>query len=358
MRKNIVAFIIFFLTAFTKVRLSSGDFEKEMFECGAIFEKYEHSQKQVIGKIEYGAYSDFLKMARKKFIIPGLYESFVPQGITFCEEKRSFMISGYSEGGGAAYIISVDNTSGRINGEYKIIKTDGSEFTGHSGGIASYGEYVYISDGNFLYYIPSDEFIRGKKTAVIKGEIRLPSAASYISTYGGYIWAGNFYHKTFAKNYDAAAVDKYNKLYRTVIVAYRFDAAYEGGIRTDTDGIEDTAVPFAAMCGPSEVQGVAFLKNGEVHISTSYGRNSVSMQRLYEYPLKRRCDSMIKIGTRDVPVWFLNNDSLKSAVSSFPMSEGVVCRDGKVYIVFESGAKKYRNTSTDPTDCVWEMKWK
>lgn len=357
MKKSFFVLLIFCLTAFSRIRLSAGHDKTDSYECSTLFAKYRHTQMAVVNWSGYGAYRPFLKMAEKKFVIPGLCESFVPQGITFCESLDSFMLSGYSDDGGAAHILTVDYTSGRINGEHKILKGDGSEFTGHSGGIAAYGRYVYIADGYFLYYIPVEKFSGGSDEVAIEGEIRLPCAASYISTYGGYMWAGNFYHKSFAKNYDVSVYDKYNKLYRTVIAGYRFDDSYEGAIRTDTDGIENTAVPFVAMCAPSEVQGLAFLSSGDVHLSSSYGRTVMSMQRLYEFPLKRKCDAVIKLGGKDVPVWFLNDDSMKRAVTTFPMSEGAVHRNGRVYIVFESAAKKYRDTALDPTDCVWEMKW-
>lgn len=357
MKKTFFALFTMFFLPFSKVEVSDNCDKREAYRS-SIFSDYDHSQKSVVNWNGYGAYRSFLKMAEKKFVVPGLSESFVPQGIAFCESMNSFMLSGYADDGGAAYIITVDYNSGRINGDYKILNTDGTDFTGHSGGIAVYGRYVYVADGYFLYYISTQKFTSGTNEIEIDGIIRLPCAASFISIYDGYLWAGNFYHRSFAKNYDVSLYDKYNRVYRSIILGYRFNSEYEGAIRLDDDKIESTAVPYVALCAPSEVQGIAFLSNGDVHLSTSYGRTVMSMQRLYDYPLKHKCDRVVKIGGRDLPVWFLNDDLLKRAITTFPMSEGVVHRDGKIYIVFESGAKKYRSNALDPTDCVWEMRWK
>ena len=356
--RKIFALILFFITVFARTEVLENDDKRQELKCATLFVKYKHTQKSVANFNGYTAYKPFIKIAERSFVIPGLDESFVPQGIAFSESINSFMISGYCDKGGAAHILTVDYSSGRINGEYKILKNDGTDFTGHCGGIAVYGRYVYIVDGNNLYYIESQKFIcKGSGKVLIDGGIKLPCAASYISVYDGYLWAGNFYHKSFAANYDISVFDKYNKLYRAAIVGYRFNNLYDGLIRTDKDTVENTAIPFVVLCAPGQVQGLAFLSNGDVHLSSSYGRNVMSMQRLYEYPLKKECDAMIKIGRKEVPAWFLNDDFLKRSVTTFPMSEGVVSRNGKIYIIFESGAKKYRDTATDATDCVWEMKW-
>ena len=179
MRKKFFVLTFFCAVAFSRLELSAGSENAGVLECGALFGKYTHTQRGVVSWNGYGAYRPFLNLAEKRFIIPGLCESFVPQGITFCESINSFMLSGYSDDGGAAHIITIGFTSGRINGEHKILKSDGSDFTGHSGGITSYGRYVYIADGYTLYYIPVENFTGGSGKVTISGEIRLPVAASY-----------------------------------------------------------------------------------------------------------------------------------------------------------------------------------
>ena len=343
---------------FYRIRIYDASSCKEYMPCYALWSKYKHTQKSVVSWNGYSAYRLFLNISEKKFIIPGLEEGFVPQGITFCEALNSFMISGYSSDGGAAFIITVDSVSGRINGEYEIRKSNGDVFTGHSGGIAVYGKYVYITDGYKLYYAPASGFNSGSSVIVISGEICLPASASFLSSYDGYLWAGNFYHRSLTGKYDRTSEDKYGNKFHTLIVGYRFDSSAEGGIRCISDGVACTAVPYLGIYAPDEVQGAAFLDSGGMHLSCSYGRTAMSMQLLYRYPLERKNDSSEVLGGKSIPVWFLNNDTLVRAVSTLPMSEGAVSRDGKVYVVFESAAKKYYDTALDPTDCVWEIDWK
>lgn len=320
--------------------------------------KNKYSQKRAAPYDDYKMYNSFTSIAKKTFIIPGLNEGFVPQGLTFCESLNSFMISGYSSLTGEAYIITINAANGKMNGEYKIIKKDGNVFCGHNGGIASYGKNIYITDGYMLCCISLHDFNTSSQSVNIKDEILLPSSASYISIYDGYLWAGNFYHKSFGNKYDFSAVDKYEKEYRTVIFAYRLDNSYNCGLRTYKDTYPKMAEPYLAIYAPNEVQGLAFSENGDIHLSCSYGRYVMSSQLLYKYPPKKECTATINLGNKNIPAWFLNNDSLINAVYAQPMSEGVVIRNGKTYIIFESAAKKYVSTALNPTDCVWELKWK
>lgn len=343
---------------FFGVRLYDASYIKKYEKCTSAWNKYKHSQKSVAHWNNYGAYRSFMYVAEEKFVIPGLEDGFVPQGITFCESLNSFMLSGYSSRGGAAYIITVNASSGRINGEYEIRKSDGSVFCGHSGGIAAYGKNIYITDGYILYYISLREFTSSASSVTINGEILLPSSASFISAYDGYLWAGNFYHKSLGSKYDFRASDGCGNEYRTLIVGYRFDGTESCGIRTLKDYMTDTAEPYVAVYAPDEVQGIAFTDFGEIHLSCSYGRRIMSSQFLYKYPLKRDCDSYITLCRKRIPAWFLNNDRLIDVIYSYPMSEGAVSRNGRVYVIFESASEKYIETALDPTDCVWSIDWR
>lgn len=355
--KNFAAVLTALCVLAPRVALDDSASVRTAAQTGILGAKYFHTQKSVVSWSGYSAYRAFMRCGEKSFVIPGLDEGFVPQGLTFCEVKNSFMLSGYNADGGAAYILTVNADSGRMNGEYKILKSDGTDFTGHSGGIVSFGRYVYLTDGYFLYYIPQIALSGGSKNIRIEGEIRLPVSASFITVFDGYLWAGNFYHKSYANNFDVSVKDGYGKQYRTLIAAYRLDAKKRGGIRTSDERGTREAVIYAALAAPDEVQGAAFLPNGDVHLSCSYGRGVMSSQFLYSYPLKEECDGVVSVGKRVVPLWFLNNDRIKRSLSAPPMSEGVVFKNGRSYVIFESAAQKYRDTAMDPTDCVWAVNW-
>jgi len=44
---------------------------------------------------------------------------------------------------------------------------------------------------------------------------------------------------------------------------------------------------------------------------------------------------------KEVPLYYLDSANLTRRVDMPPMSEEVVCRDGKVYVLFESACTKY-----------------
>ena len=126
--RKFFALMLFFITVFARTEVLENDDKRQELKCGTLFVKYKHTQKSVANFNGYTAYKPFIKIAERSFVIPGLDESFVPQGIAFSESINSFMISGYCDKGGAAHILTVDYSSGRINGEYKILKSDGFFF--------------------------------------------------------------------------------------------------------------------------------------------------------------------------------------------------------------------------------------
>jgi hypothetical protein len=57
-----------------------------------------------------------------------------------------------------------------------------------------------------------------------------------------------------------------------------------------------------------------------------------------------------------VYVFFLHGKLGCEKVQAPPMTEGLAYADGKLYILFESGADKYANGGgKDPTENVWTM---
>lgn len=76
---------------------------------------------------------------------------------------------------------------------------------------------------------------------------------------------------------------------------------------------------------PSKVQGVAFSENGEVYLSTSYGRRKSSYIKRYK-----------SIGDMSK-----NVENYEEKIELPPCSEGIVYLENKLYVLFESAGKKY-----------------
>ena len=93
-----------------------------------------------------------------------------------------------------------------------------------------------------------------------------------------------------------------------------------------------------------------------VALSQSYGRGNGSKFHLYENPMGTEAHSQVDINGKSVPLYFLDSKTPSKSISAPPMSEGLAAMDGKLYILFESGADKYANDGgTDPTENVWIM---
>ena len=56
-----------------------------------------------------------------------------------------------------------------------------------------------------------------------------------------------------------------------------------------------------------------------------------------------------------VPVWYLDSGELEEKITTLPMSEGVAYMKNRLYVLYESGAEKYRGDGKLPTDRVWTV---
>ena len=64
-------------------------------------------------------FADFLGRAEAQFVIPGLAESLIPQGMDLCDETGILYISGYSATSGKnSALLAVDTATGELTAEY------------------------------------------------------------------------------------------------------------------------------------------------------------------------------------------------------------------------------------------------
>jgi hypothetical protein len=80
--------------------------------------------------------------------------------------------------------------------------------------------------------------------------------------------------------------------------------------------------------------------DSRIVLSTSYG---FATSHLYFYDataVAAKADKFTVNGT-EVPLYYLDSASLVSTVSAPPMSEEIVYKDGRIYIMTESASNKY-----------------
>ncbi len=278
--------------------------------------------------------------------VPGLDKEFamVPQGLGYCEKWNCVFISSYyklTEDDSVkttSTLYSLDFSTGQITGAYQLYYDDGSTkkaMTGHVGGVACYGDYVYVADGAYIYRFALSDFDEFSKNAVSTvrydvGSVMNNAKCAYVTITDGILWTGNFYDE---KDYPTKALSPYN----SIILGYELS----GGAITEDSPDYKIKVPNSV----NHIQCASY-KDGTLYISQSYGRTKDS--RLVYVDME--------LGNSKT---FLPNEVL--SINALPMMEGFFIKDGNLYAVFESASNFYMNNadgkgkSKNPTDVIWRI---
>ncbi len=301
-------------------------------------------------------FKTFAKMTEKAFVIPGLNEYIVPQGISYRSDKDRFYLSGYFKSGALSSVIcAVDAKIGKSVGEYVLCEADGTPFYGHVGGIAVTESNLYIAHEKFVYRVSLSTIDSlGRKASLYPEEaIKLSfgdASNSFLDYSGGYLWAGNFYDPSVPEsNFEAYPG------YTSLIRAYRLDETSPSGFSeskktTNTD--EYDYIPYVIYTHDKlRIQGMATYGN-QMYLAASYGK--WGEMYVYDIPYSTESETTLVLdGDKHVPVI---NLTCKKTVKPFPRIEEIVAVNGNIYATFESGAIIYRSRSKNSTtDSVWKL---
>lgn len=283
----------------------------------------------------------YYQASEKAFQIPGLDENFIPQGFFYDEERGLFLVSGYSAEKEASPVYLLDAESGEAVGKVLLHKTNGDKFTGHSGGIARWGDYVYIAGGSgkCLYIYSYADILSAERDDAVTclGKFSLKASdedylgASFVSVIGDRLVVGEFraepdYPYPDSHKVTTSAGDSYGGL--ALEFALSSNAAF---------GILPT--PVGAYSIRDKVQGIC-IDDGMIYLSTSLG---LSHSHIYAYEeAKLSQEGTIDIiGYRDIPLYALDSASLVATYKAPPMAEEMVMVDGKLHIMCESASSKF-----------------
>ena len=275
-------------------------------------------------------YAKFYKNAEKGVWIPGYEEGFVPQGVTALEGSFETLICGYMEGEENSRIYRV-NVDGQVT-QIRLLREDGSPYTGHAGGFTIVGKYIYISNAQKIFVLDKEEVLNAWGVADIAfiGHFDVPCRASFCSSDGEMLYVGE-YHKKGYETEESHKVDSADGVYQAMTFAYRL--SYDGEF-----GIEDTTRPAAAYATCDIVQGFAMLPDGTAALSCSAGFAS---SHLRFYDAGGEADSVFPFNGKAIPLYVLDCRRATRTVRMPRMSEDLEFRNGRLYIGFEGGAKKF-----------------
>lgn len=356
------------LIADTTVAPETTPAETESEETEPPFEIYEgpsadfkFTLESVLGNISYNEYTDFLAKAEKSFLIPALAGKMIPQGMDIWEERGWLLISGYFPSTDildCSLLVAIDMNTGAYVGEYYLTNTDGTPHSSHAGGVAVTEKNIFVANGSTLFRIPLTEIINvgqcGKIT--IADAISVPTRASFCNYSGGYLWVGDFqYGTSYPTDEYRHMTNREGKTYKAWSVGYELTDATENEIKAEAMVKDSYATPDIILSITERIQGMA-VSDGKIVLSQSYGRNNKSTLFFYDNPIGTQPHTFVKLNSKMVSVFFLDGKLGCEKVQAPPMTEGLAYADGKLYILFESGADKYANGGgKDPTENVWTM---
>jgi len=276
-------------------------------------------------------FAKFFINSDTEFKTPGISDGYVCQGFDYMKERAVFLSCGYMKDKSASrvYVISEESRKELFFVEMK--KADGTDHKGHTGGIAYFGDYIYItaSDGCDMFLV-SDLF-DGDGIITKVGEVNTEIDPAYCNVYGNKLYMGSFYYPdggyetSGIEQLTTPAGDKNNSL----ILVYELDPQ---------TGLARSRIPVEAYSTTSKVQGMTMIPEGKMMLSTSWGLTS---SYLYEYDLDKASRGTVEIKGERVPITYLDSAALVSSIKAPPMAEEIVYMDGKVIVMTESASLKY-----------------
>lgn len=305
------------------------------------------------------AYTEFLELSEKLFLIPGLKQVLTPQGIAVCPNSDRTYISAYSVDDVPSVVIVTESGTNELVAEYYLYNADGTPFTSHVGGIALTETHLYLSDkkdaaGNYrIAAIPLSDLPSGGAHDVIVQETIISAVSPSMLNYSnGYLWIGNFYHPSADYilspnlNYTTSAED--GSEYGSYILGYDMQLGHDRLLSADS-----YPIPDIILAAPNRIQGITFTDSNTVVLSQSYGRANDSTLLVYNLTPSEAPDLELTLNSKTIPSFILDGNRLVKSINSIPMSEGLAtASDGRVLVLFESGAIRYQD-GKHRTSYVW-----
>lgn len=271
-------------------------------------------------------YFEFYSLAEKAAPIPGMWEDFIPQGVTVTEDG-TILICGYMPGDEPSRIYAIkDGSVKRVTAK----KTDGSDYTGHAGGLTAAGDYIYISNASKLFVLRTADVLNAADGGAVSflGAVEVPCRASYCSSDGEYVYVGEYHAPGYETADSHLVATAEGGSYQAMTFAYRLDGSAEFGVETK---------PSIAYATCDKAQG--FAVNGSMAVvSCSSG---LASSRLRLYNISGEPEGAFYQDGEELPLYILDSGRATMLVSAPHMSEDLEFRGDRLYVAFEAGAKKF-----------------
>ena len=298
----------------------------------------------------------FFNNAKEEFAIPGLDSQFVPQGMTKIYEQNKYLVSGYMADESPSRFYVIDGETKKVEKYFTLETSEGKAYNGHAGGVASYGSSIWIvssnEEGGFIYRILLEDIEKVEEdgeVVVIDSYIDSNNNADWCFVHDNKLFVGEFY---LEGKYDTDERHHFKntsgKTYGALAFGFTINEVKKGGLQDNK--------PVCAISVDDKCQGVAVTEDGKFITSSSYSVFNNSKINMYENVLLKESSTTFRFTAGcEIPVYFLDENAIISSKEVPIMSEEIVVNEGKLYILFESGAKKYKKFCRVKLDDVYSV---
>ena len=313
---------------------------------------------------DYISAFEFYNNSEVVFKTPGVRDSnFVPQGMTYIEEKKTFLFAGHMGkpfwsklGDEVASRVYVRNSNGDLTFT-RLLNEDGTPYTGHSGGVDYFGDYIYVADEekHCLVVFWAEDILSGKEETKMIGTVKTYNAPANCHIFSNdkgekYVVAGS-YHKEgsiYLTPSHERITTPTGERNTSVMTVFKLSESADLGVEP---------TPVAVFSAGEMVQGVCMTPDGQMVVCASWG---LSRSKLFFYDLskiqhtegytyKGNITYINADGSKteegfefnNIPLYYLDSSCLVDTVVAPPMSEELVCLDGRIIVFCESACNKY-----------------
>ncbi|MDF2958866.1 MAG: lamin tail protein [Paenibacillus sp.] len=301
---------------------------------------------------EFPQYAEFFDVSEQGALVPGLKQGIVPQGMHYIKSKNWIITSSYRDDKRSSVLTITDAQTGAFVKTIHLMTQDNVPYTGHAGGVAVSEKYVWISNNTYMYQLSLDAIIDcpDNTNMVFIGKFKTNTRASYATYSNGVLWSGEYY--STGPDYDTHPTHKMTgrdqKKYSAWIVGYKLDPATDMVPAGKVPSPETAVIPDYIFSVTDRVQGATILED-QVLLSQTNGASNSNLIK-YDASVLEPPHSHIDIEGVSVPVWFMDDLSLRDSLYMPSSAEGNFVDQGKAYVLYESGALKIQPLVAYPLD--------
>ena len=286
-------------------------------------------------------FGPFYSKSEAAFFAPAINDGFVHQGFDYDEENNTFLVAGYMTDKSASRVYILDE-KGNVERYVSLKKANGKPYTGHTGGVEHYGDYMYITGSKGLDVFSYAEVKNGASEVTLLGTVLTYNDPAHCYISNGHILVGSFHDcgAYLSESYEQIDLPDGSGKNNSTAIVFALNESF-----TDTWSVDPT--PKAVVSTGNNVQGMCVTADGRVVLSTSFGATP-SKLLVYDTTHLPTVENYNFAGTFNnqtfsfnVKLLYLENSSLIQTITAPAMSEELVYRNGKMYIMCESASNKY-----------------